>query len=85
MRVKAIEVSLKFVVTVKKGLVFHCFLSNTVWKKRRSPHGVVVNMLNWDYVISEFEFQWCYNIHFRTYTPGKRMNSLMPPHQLWVK
>ena len=31
-----------------------------------SPRGVVVNVLHSDMVVSEFEFQSCYYVHFRT-------------------
>ena len=39
-----------------------------------SPHGVVVNVLDCDFVVSEFELQLPYYIHFRTNAFGKGMN-----------
>ena len=36
--------------------------------------GVVANVLNGGIVVSEFEFQSCYYVHF-----GKGMNSLISP------
>ena len=32
-----------------------------------NPRDVVVNVLNSDIVVSEFELQWCYYVHLRTY------------------
>ena len=51
------------------------------WKGRR--HSVMANVLDFNIVVSEFELQWHYYIHFRTNTLGKGMNSLIP--QLWGK
>ena len=38
---------------------------------------VVVNVLGWGIVVSEFELQSCYYVHFRTNTLGKGMNPLV--------
>ena len=42
------------------------------------PHGLVTNMLDCDIVVSEFEVQSRYNVHFRTNTLRKVMNPLIP-------
>ena len=39
---------------------------------------VVVNMLDCDIVVSEFELQSRYYIHLRIYNLGKSMNFLIP-------
>ena len=39
---------------------------------------VVAKALDWEIVVSEFEPQSCYYIHFRTNILGKSMNPLMP-------
>ena len=43
------------------------------------PHGFVVNVPDYDMVVNEFELQLRYNIHFRTNTLRKGMNSLVLP------
>ena len=45
--------------------------------------GWVANMLDWDIIVSDFEFQSYYYIHFWTNTLRKIMNLLSP--QLLVK
>ena len=39
-----------------------------------SPCGLVANVLDSDIVVSEFELQPLYYVHFRTYTLGKFIN-----------
>ena len=41
------------------------------------------NVQDYDIVVSEFEFQWCYYVYFRTNTLGKGMTTFIT--QLWVK
>ena len=40
--------------------------------------GVMVNTLDSGIVVSEFEFQWCNCVQFRTDTHGKSMDTLDP-------
>ena len=40
--------------------------------------GLMATKLDCDIVVSEFEIQSRYYVHFRTNTPGKDMNPLMP-------
>ena len=58
------------------------FLLNTLDTCVESPSGVVANILDYDIVVSEFEFQSLYYFHFRIITVGKGMNPLLS--QLWV-
>ena len=44
----------------------------------------MANMLDCGIIVTEFEFQLCYYIHFQTNTFGKGWNPFIPP-QLWVK
>ena len=41
------------------------------------PRGVMVKAQDYRIVVSEFELQSCYCIHFRTDTLGKGMNPLI--------
>ena len=41
-----------------------------------SPRGVVANVLDCEIVVSKFERQSHYYVHFRTYTHGEGMESL---------
>ena len=41
------------------------------------PHGVMVKALDCGIVVSEFELQSQYGMHFRTNTLGKGMNPLI--------
>ena len=43
------------------------------------PRDVMVKALDYRIVVSEFELQLCYYVHFRTNTLGKGMNSLILP------
>ena len=43
-----------------------------------SPHAEVVNVLDCEIVVSEFEPQSCYYVHFRTNTRRKGKNPLIP-------
>ena len=43
------------------------------------PRGVIVKVLYYGIVVNEFELQSRYYVHFRTNTPGKGMNPLIPP------
>ena len=42
-----------------------------------SPRGVVVNVLDCDIVVSKFEIQSWYYVHFQTNAFGKGMNPLI--------
>ena len=57
---------------------FQVFLLDLLPYLGGNPHGVVVNMLDCDTVVSEFEFQSRYNIHFQTNALSKGMNSHIP-------
>ena len=50
--------------------------SKLIW---RCPHSVMVKVLDCGIVVSEFELQSHYYVHFRTNTIGKGMNPLIPP------
>ena len=43
------------------------------------PRGVMVKVMDCEIVVSEFEFQSRYYVHFRANTLGKGMNSLILP------
>ena len=47
--------------------------------KKLSPRGAVVNKLNCNFVVSEFELQSGYYIPSQTNTHEKGMNSLISP------
>ena len=47
-----------------------------------STRDVVSYVLDYDFVVSEFELQSHYYAHFQTNALGKGMNSLI--HQLWL-
>ena len=47
--------------------------------QRGSPHGVVVNVLNCDFVVSEFELESRCYVHFRTNPPRKGVNPVISP------
>ena len=44
-----------------------------------SPHCRMVNMLDWDIVVSKFELQFNYYVHFWTNTLEKGMNAVIHP------
>ena len=43
------------------------------------PRGVMVKAIDCRIIVSEFEFQSCYYVHFRTNTLGKGINPPYPP------
>ena len=43
------------------------------------PRGVMVKVMDWGIVVSEFVLQSRYYVHFRANTFGKGMNPLIPP------
>ena len=45
---------------------------------RKNLCDVLINVLNFEIIVSEFELQSCYYIHFRTNTLGKAMDSFSP-------
>ena len=45
----------------------------------RCPCGVMVEEMNFGIIVSEFELQLCYYIHFQTNTLGKGMMPLILP------
>ena len=47
-----------------------------IWE---NPLGVVANVMDCNLIVSEFELQLFYYIHYRTNTLGKYMNSIVPP------
>ena len=48
-------------------------------RKKGSPFGVIVNVLDYDTVVSVLTLQSHYYIHFWTNTLGKGMNHLISP------
>ena len=73
-------------------LVFHlkyscCFFFSFLFRKniclslccQVGIYGVMFNALDCGIVVSEFELQSCYYVHFRTNTIGKEMNPPYPP------
>ena len=48
----------------------------------RTPCHVVANVLDCNFVLSKFELQSRYNVHFRTNTLGKYIESLVPSDRL---
>ena len=46
---------------------------------QKQPRGVMVKAMDCGIVVSEFEFQSRYSVHFRTNTLGKGMNPLILP------
>ena len=48
----------------------------------RSLRVIGANVLNYDIVVSEFELQSYYYVHFLTNSLGKRMDSLTPQLQV---
>ena len=50
---------------------------------RGCPRSVMVKVMDWGLVVSEFVLQSRYYVHFRANTLGKGMNPLSS--QLWVK
>ena len=49
------------------------------WWLEVCPHGVIVKVLDCGIVVSEFELQLHYYVHFQTNTLGKGMNLLILP------
>ena len=43
------------------------------------PRFVIVKAMDYGIVVSEFEFQSLYNVHFQANTPGKSMNPIILP------
>ena len=48
-------------------------------------HHVVVNVLDCDLVVIEFELQMCNYVHFLTYTIGKGMNPHVTPRYVLLQ
>ena len=46
---------------------------------RECPHGVMVKAMDCEIIVSEFELQLRYYVHFRANTFGKGMNPLILP------
>ena len=59
------------------------YFSSAVLTFRGSPCDIVVNVLDCDIVVSEFELHFRCYIHFRTNNLEKGMSLLSP--ELWVK
>ena len=38
----------------------------------------MAKVLNYDLEVNEFEFQSCYYVHFRTNTPGRGIEQVIP-------
>ena len=49
------------------------------YKLRGCPRGVMVKAIDCEIVVSEFELQSRYYVHFRANTLGKGMNPHIPP------
>ena len=53
---------------------------------RVSPHGIVANVLDYDFVVSKFELQSHYFVHFRTnhiYQPLRSRDRSSNPGRDW--
>ena len=61
--------------TTEEKIMYH--FRCTQKKHERCPCGVVVNELDWDIAVSEFEILSRYDVHFQTNTIGKDMNPLI--------
>ena len=58
--------------------IFHCSISH-VDLRVRGLRGAVVNVLDYDIVVSGFKLQSSYDVHFRTSALGKSINPLTSP------
>ena len=58
---------------------FFIAVSSSLWLAYFLLRGVMVKALDCGIVVSEFEFQSRYYVHFRTNTIGKVMNPLILP------
>ena len=47
---------------------------------QQSLHGIVANMLDYNIIVSKFELQSCYRIHFQTNALGKGIEPLYSSH-----
>ena len=68
-----------------KGLIHYIYTYYAavhLSKSGRSLRGVLANVLDYDTVVREFEFQSRYYVHIRTNILGKGMNSLPPSFEL---
>ena len=63
----------------KKTIQIYSKLSIHLSKSRESPHGVVVNVLDLDIIISNLELQFLGSVLFWINTLGKRMNYIVHP------
>ena len=77
-----------FVFYVSLGIsTFHCLLTSTVSERkkerkkkgRKGPRGVMVKALGCEIIVSEFELQSRYYIHFRANTLGNGTNPPILP------
>ena len=59
--------------------LFFFFSSHIEYHQRECPCGVMVKVMDCRIVVSKFELQSCYYIHFQTNTLGKGMNPPYPP------
>ena len=65
-------------ISSSRGSIVYLSVPNSI-PMVESPCGIVVNVLDYDFVVSEFKLQSCYYIHFWTNNLGKGINSLIPP------
>ena len=65
----------------KKNLSYCGFCNVCIYQPLHwgCPCGVMVKAMDCEIVVSEFEFQLRYYVHFRVNTPGKGMNPLILP------
>ena len=58
---------------------FYLTLTSAITPGQGWPRGVMVKAMDWEIVVSEFELQSYYYVHFRKNTLGKGMNPLILP------
>ena len=68
-----------YLVWILSVLKLSFFISN-IFFKERGPIAYFFNVLDCNIILSKFELQSQLYIHFRTNTPEKSMNSLIPPN-----
>ena len=66
-----------FLTRVQKLQFVVEYFLETIWRGR--SRSVVVNVLNCNIVVREFELQWRYHVHCRTDTIWKDMNLVITP------
>ena len=66
-------------IFLKSQLTMNDILQKSFFGGRGCPRGVMVKVMDWGIVVSEFVLQSRYYVHFRANTLGKGMNPPYPP------